>query len=165
MTKFVDCLVRLPNLRTLGIIRASHVDPMRRGLKRRSAQFPNIRELEIDGELLKFVRSCPNVESITMIGSSLCDVETLSSHAKELSKLRRIAGVFHGDIWKSEFNTFWSEASIYRKYRHGSCAGLPGPPGDLHQGYAWGLFETCCKFPVSNPSDSRTYLSLSCRTG
>ena len=88
MTVFVDCLVQLPNLRTLEIFSTSHIGPITRGLKRKCARFPSIRELGISNMSAKFVGSCPNVESVTAAGGLCYDGATLlSSYGKELKKL------------------------------------------------------------------------------
>lgn len=94
MTVFVDCLVRLPNLRTLEIFSTSHLDPITRGLKRKCARFPSIRELGISNATMKFVGSCPNVESVIVTdGLSGDGAPILSSYGKELGKLKRVVGV------------------------------------------------------------------------
>jgi len=94
MTKFVDCLVRLPNLRTLEVFGASHVGPITKGLKRKCARFPSVRELWISDKIVKFFGSCPNVESlITQDGLSWESIGILSSHRKELGHLKRVIGV------------------------------------------------------------------------
>lgn len=94
MSKFIDCLVRLPNLRTLEIFSTSHLSPITRGLKRKSARFPSVRELAISNRTAKFIGSCPNVE--TVIAPDLLTLEgatILSSHGKGLEKLKRVIGV------------------------------------------------------------------------
>ena len=94
MKKFVDCLVRLPNLRTLELFDASHIGPITRGLKRKCARFSSVRELWINDKTVKFVRSCPNVESIiTQDGLSWESTEVLGSYRKELGRLKRVIGV------------------------------------------------------------------------
>jgi len=114
MTKFVDCLVRLPNLRTLDILSATNIDPVTKGFGRKCARFPSIRELAIHNELVKFVGSFPNVESIEVIEYSHGSAEVLGLHGKGLKKLKRVAGIIKGEVWQSECgNTFWSEAPDY----------------------------------------------------
>ncbi|KAF9782927.1 hypothetical protein BJ322DRAFT_182548 [Thelephora terrestris] len=94
MSKFIDCLVRLPNLRTLEVFSTSHLSPIPRGLKRKSAKFPSVRELAIGDRTAKFIGSCPNVETVTApIQLSLGGANVLSSYGKELEKLKRVVGV------------------------------------------------------------------------
>ena len=94
MTKFVDCLVQLPNLRTLEMFSASHIRPVTRGLKRKCAWFPSVRELTIGNSLVKFIKNCPNVESVTLSGAfDSGGAQILGSYGKELKKLKRVAGV------------------------------------------------------------------------
>jgi hypothetical protein len=116
MTKFVDCLVRLPNLRTLEIFSASHISLVTRGLKRKCARFTSIRELWISNILAKFVGSCPNVESVIVTdGLSRDGAKTLSSYGKELKRLKRVVGVYSDQVWQGELrDTFWSEADAQR---------------------------------------------------
>ena len=64
MMKFVDALVRLPNLKTLDLWDVSHRSPVTRGLKRKCAEFPSIREKTIRSAYPDFIRSCPNLESL-----------------------------------------------------------------------------------------------------
>ena len=93
MTKFVDCLVRLPNLRTLDIFSTSRVDltPMKQELGRECVRFPSIRELWVCSLLVAFVGNCPNVESVTVTDG--LSIEVLCSRREELKKLKRVAGV------------------------------------------------------------------------
>ena len=93
MRNFVDCLVRLPNLRTLDILSTSYIYPVEQGLERECARFPSIRELWLGDMLGTFIGSCPNVESVTVVGGLSSDVRVLCLQAKELKKLKRVAGV------------------------------------------------------------------------
>jgi len=94
MTKFVDCLVRLPNLKTLEIFGTTHLGPITKGLKRKCARFPGISELGISNATVKFVGSCPNVETIIATdGLSWDGAPILSSYGKTLEKLRRVVGI------------------------------------------------------------------------
>jgi len=102
MTKFVDCLVQLPNLRTLDIFGTSSIDPMKQGLKRECARFLSIRELWIGDMLGTFVGSCPNVESVTAVGGLSWDVGVLCLQAKELKRLKRVAGVHKLHVLRGE---------------------------------------------------------------
>ena len=63
-TVFVDCLVRLPNLRTLDVLFTSRVNTVKQELKLGGARFSSIRGLLIGDELLEFIENCPNVESV-----------------------------------------------------------------------------------------------------
>ena len=87
MTKFVDVLVRLPNLRTLELLDVSHRNPVTRGLKRKCAKFPNIREMTVCSAYPDFIRSCPNLESLTFRCGSPGDYNALSSYGAELKRV------------------------------------------------------------------------------
>jgi len=115
MTVFIDCLIRLPNLRTLEIFSTSHIGPITKGLKRKSARFPSIRELEVSNALAKFVGCCPNVESVSYADGLSWDGATLlCSYGKELKKLKRVLGVSEGCTWLGELkDTFWSVVLIH----------------------------------------------------
>jgi len=63
--KFIATLLRLPNLRTLELLSAGRRCPITVGLKPKYAQFPSIREMIVPPEYPDFVRSCPNLESLT----------------------------------------------------------------------------------------------------
>lgn len=105
MTEFVNCLVRLPNLKTLEILSASSRAPISKALRRKHAIFPSIRELRISQACHHFIRNCPNLENLTF--TSVLDTHaptTVQSHGKGL---RRIAGVdvyssrsLHGELVK-----------------------------------------------------------------
>jgi len=96
MSKFVDVLVRLPNLRTLELLSVSHRGPVTRGLKRKCAKFPNIREMVICSTYPDFIRSCPNLESLTFRRGSPKDRNALRSYGGEL---KRVGGlnIFNSD--------------------------------------------------------------------
>lgn len=115
MTKFIDCLVRLPNLRTLEIFSTTHLGPITRGLKRKCAQFPSIRELGISNSTVKFVGSCPNVESIIVTdGLSWDGAPILSSYGKGLGKLRRVVGINECYVRQGELrDAFLSGTPVY----------------------------------------------------
>ena len=72
------------------------------GLNRECAQFPSIRELWIGDMLATFVRNCPNVESVMFVGGLPSDVRTLCLQAKELKRLKRVAGVHKLDVLQGE---------------------------------------------------------------
>ena len=132
MTVFVDCLVRLPNLKTLEVFSVNRISLVTGGLKRERALFPSIRELWVGG-VSTLIRSCPNVESMRVMGGFFPDIEMLCLHGKNL---RRVAGVYKQHVWRGELrHMFSSEASIHRGYHHGSRRGLSEPPRDLRQGY------------------------------
>ena len=65
MTKFVDVLARLPNLRTLELLHVTRRTPVTNGLKRKCAKFPSIREMTVCSTYPDFIRSCPNLESLS----------------------------------------------------------------------------------------------------
>lgn len=65
MRRFIDTLVQLPNLRRLELLSVSHRSPVTPALKRKSAKFPNIREMLVDSNYPDFVITCPNLESLT----------------------------------------------------------------------------------------------------
>ena len=91
MRTFVDTLVRLPNLRRLELLSVSHRCPVTAGLKRKCAQFPNIREMVVDRMYPDFIKSCPNLESLTFrdgLGSR--SSAAIESYGVEL---KRVAGV------------------------------------------------------------------------
>ena len=91
MTKFVDLLVRLPNLRTLELLGVTHRSPVTRGLKRKCAKFPNIREMTVCSTYPDFIRSCPNLESLAFRhGFDQGSSDALSSYGSEL---KRVGGV------------------------------------------------------------------------
>ena len=91
MTKFVDVLVRLPNLRTLHLLAISHRDPVTRGLRRKCAKFPNIREMTVCSIYPDFIKNCPNLESLTFRnGFLLYSRAIISSHGAGLKRVRGI---------------------------------------------------------------------------
>ena len=105
MTKFIDCLIQMPNLRTLEVFSASHISPITKGLKRKSARFPSIRALAISDRTAKFVGNCPNVETVTApdrLGSDGAAI--LSSYGGVLKNLKRIVGVAEYCVPLGEFN-------------------------------------------------------------
>ena len=91
MGKFVDILVRLPNLRVLDLLLVTHRSPVTRGLKRKCARFPNIREMTICSGYPDFIGSCPNLESLTFrhgLGQSSPTI--LTSYGAELKRVRGV---------------------------------------------------------------------------
>jgi len=96
MRRFIDCLVRLPNLKVLEIFNTTGVRPVAIELEWEYVRFPNIRELTVGNPFAKFVESCPNVESITVAVTG--DMGPLASYGKELKKLKRVAGVYDWEL-------------------------------------------------------------------
>ena len=147
MTKLVDCLVLLPNLRTLEVFSAICArtvervpwwqEPcsrtIERGLWKEYAQFPSIRELRISDMTVMFIGSCRNVESIIVTdGLTRDSARALCSYRKKLGKLKRVVGIYGCYVHQGELrDTFLLETLLMVHY--GSCTGLPGPPGDWHQ--------------------------------
>lgn len=103
MANFINCLKRLPNLRTLEVFDTSHMDPITRGLKLKSARFPSVRELVISNRTAKFIWGCPNVETVVAPrGLHFEGSKILGSHGKELKNLRRVVGVGEGSVGVGE---------------------------------------------------------------
>ena len=91
MTKFVDCLVQLPNLKVLEILSVSSRAHISKALRQKRARFPSIRELRITHECHLFIKDCPNLEILTLTdGFGLYSPITVRSHGRGL---RHIAGV------------------------------------------------------------------------
>ena len=105
MTKFVDVLVRLPNLRVLDLLDVTHRSPVTRGLKRKCARFPNIREMTVCSTYPDFIRSCPNLESLTFRRGSPGDSNALSSYGAELKRLGGV-GIYRSWDVECEFPNF-----------------------------------------------------------
>lgn len=91
MVKFVDCLVRLPNLKTLDILGAGPRTPISKALKRKYATFPSIRELRIVPACHHFIKKCPNLE--TLIFARTLDRHAPSTVLSYGGGLKRVAGV------------------------------------------------------------------------
>jgi len=151
MTIFVDCLVRLPNLRTLDVFSTNRIGLVTKGLQRECAKFPSIRGLWASSVPVLF-KNCPNVESATASGGLFPDVEVLCVYGK---RVRRFAGVHKHDVWRGELrDTSLSEAPIHQRHRGGSRKGLSGSPGNLHQGYN---YECPCAACCRKSTMSRTH--------
>ena len=91
MEKFIDTLLRLPNLRRLELLSVSHRSPVAAALKRKSTIFPNIREMAFGAMCPNFIKSCPNLESLTfrcVLDHSAC--RAIKMHG---AGLKRITGV------------------------------------------------------------------------
>ena len=91
MKTFIDVLVRLPGLRTLELLGVDKRGPVSRGLKRKCAIFPSIREMTVCSVYPDFIKSCPNLEGLTF----RYDHGEGYSEALQLygAKLKRIRGV------------------------------------------------------------------------
>ena len=95
MTKFVDVLVRLPNLRTLELLGVTHRSPVSKGLKRKCAKFPTIREMIVTPMYPDFIRSCPNLESLTFkSGFGRGSSNALSLYGAGLKRIRGVDTFF-----------------------------------------------------------------------
>ena len=137
MTKFVDCLVQLPNLKTLEILSISSRDPISKALKQEHARFPSIRELRITHDCHHFVRNCPNLENLTLTdGFDIFSPYTIRWYG---TGLKRIAGV---DVstrhyWNGVYGEFvkdpFSLSNCSEERYHSGCSRLPGPSGNLHR--------------------------------
>jgi len=101
MRKFVDCLGQLHNLRTLEVFSTTQVEPITRELERGSSRFPSVRELVVCDSTAGFIRSCPNVETVTAPGRPYLEngATILGSCGKELKKLKRVVGVVWNCVW------------------------------------------------------------------
>jgi len=100
MTKFVDVLVRLPNLRTLELLSSTHRSPITRALKRKCANFPTIRELTLCTVSFVFMKTCPNLENVTFRhGFGQAATDPLSLYG---AGLKRLKGVLTYDSWNME---------------------------------------------------------------
>jgi hypothetical protein len=128
MKKFVDCLVGLPNLKTLEILAANCRAPISKALKRKYAIFPSIRELRITQACHHFIKNCPNLEDLTFVtGLDIHASATVHSHGK---KLERIAGV---DVYSScglngeLVNESSSLDNLSKKAHHSGRLRLPEP--------------------------------------
>ena len=91
MTTFVDVLVRLPNLRTLELLDVTHRDPITRALRRECARFPSIQEMTVCTTCPDFIKTCPNLESVTFRhGFERAATDALSLYG---AGLKRVKGV------------------------------------------------------------------------
>jgi len=113
METFVNCLLRLPNLRTLEILGAGPRVPISTALKRKHVTFPSIRELRITSAAHYFIRNCPNLEDLTFTsGLDTHAHTTVLLHGKGL---KRIAGVdvyswhgAHGELLNDPFSLLYA---------------------------------------------------------
>jgi len=97
MTKFVDVLTRLPNLRTLDLLSVSNRVPVTLGLvESEIAKFPSIREMSVCVTYPDFIGSCPNLESLTFRRGfwNLCS-KALRDYGAEL---KRVGGIIDSNV-------------------------------------------------------------------
>ena len=133
MTKFVDCLVRLSNLKTLEILGAGPRAPISKALKRKYATFPSIRELRITPACHHFIKNCPNLDSLIFTRSLDTHAPaTILSHGE---RLRSITGVpVHR--WRGMHGTFLNRSSSLSGHSEVACNsgwfGLPEPERNRH---------------------------------
>ena len=99
VAEFVDCLVQLPNLRTLEIFDVRRAKTIASALEQNHAQFPGIRELWASEMLTEFIGRCPNVESVTVANGPFSD---LGSHGK---RLKRVEGARTDHVLQGELRT------------------------------------------------------------
>jgi len=91
MARFVDCLVRLPNLETLEVLKVSSQDLISKALWSGRCTFPSIRVLRITQGCHCFITNCPNLEDLTFTtGLDTSALATVRAHGE---RLKRIAGV------------------------------------------------------------------------
>ena len=99
----MECLVQLPNLKTLEILGAGPRAPISKALESKSAVFPSILELRISPACHYFIKNCPNLENLIFTRSlDMYATSTLMSHGEGL---KRIAGlsVYRGCGMEGEF--------------------------------------------------------------
>jgi hypothetical protein len=133
MTKFVDCLVRLPNLKTLEILSVSSRAPISKALKRKYARFSSIRELRITCACHHLIRNCPNLETlIFMTGIDTHTPATLRSHGKGLKRVAGIGVYDRRGVCGELTNKSSSLGNRSEEAHHSGWLGLPEPSGDLH---------------------------------
>ena len=113
MTKFIDCLALLPNLKALEVFRASPIDPFLRELGWESARFPSVCDLVVEDATATLVGCCPNVESVVVTnGLYSDDPATLNLRGKRLEKLKRFVGVSVPSVELGEPRARWFETFI-----------------------------------------------------
>lgn len=114
LTKFVDCLVLLPNLEALEVFRANPEGPPQKELGWERARFPSVRELVVEDTTATLVGCCPNVESVVFTDGFYSEnPATLGLHEKGLEKLKRFVGVGMPGVELGEpRHRCWSEAYI-----------------------------------------------------
>jgi len=113
MTNFVDCLVLLPNLRTLEVFNVNRTSLVVRELGLERAQFPSIRELWVNGVSVLFARTCPNMETVTITGSEPQDIGSLCLYGYGLKRLKRVAGVPKEYVQRGELKDTSSQRHLF----------------------------------------------------
>ena len=104
MARFVDCLVRLPNLNTLDILEVSSQGPISKVFKSIHVTLPSIRALRITHECHHLIENCPNLEDLTF-ATGLVSRESayvrsygaLSAVRSHGERLKRLAGLDTSD--------------------------------------------------------------------
>ena len=99
ITKFFEVLTRLPNLRTLDLLSVSDRSPVTKGLKRKCAKFPSIREMTVCVTYEDFIKSCPNLESLTFRGG-LWNIryKTMELCGAELKRVGGLGAYIHPNV-------------------------------------------------------------------
>ena len=97
MTRFVECLVRLPNLKTLEILGVRPRASVSEALDRECAMFPSIRELRVTQSCHSLIRKCPNLEGL--IFTNGFDMDTLTTVSSLDGELKRVAGLAFYDTF------------------------------------------------------------------
>ena len=100
--KFVECIVRLPNLKTLEVLEVRARAPISKALRRKHAIFPTIRELRITPACHHFIRKCPNLKDLTF--TTTMDTyapSTLLAYGKGLRRVAGVTGGVHGELRKN----------------------------------------------------------------
>ena len=116
MKKLVDCLVRLPNLKTLEVLSVSSRAPISKILKRKYASFPNIRELRITHACHHFIRNCPNLEDLTFTdGLDVHSRATILSHGKGLKRVAGVGVIHTGGLHGKIVNIYPTLATTQRR--------------------------------------------------
>ena len=112
-TRFFDCLVLLPNLKTLEVFSTARDWVLPGGFGQESTRFHSICELAINETTMELVGRCPNVESVTVSGTLPPEsAALLGSHGKELKKLKRIAGVHGGAVRSGKLKDILAVAPV-----------------------------------------------------
>ena len=92
MIKFVDCPVRLPNLKTLEILDIGCETSIQKYSDEKSAKILSIRQLCIPPMCHRFIGHCPNLEDQALTRNPDSHPRVAFSHGR---RLKRIAGVTH----------------------------------------------------------------------
>jgi hypothetical protein len=133
MTKFIDCLVRLPNLKTLEILDIDLMDVVPKALERELATLPSVRELRILPECHHLVEKCPNLESL--IFTRPPDEHALSTVLSRGQGLRSVAGMSlysERDLDGEPLNCGSTSPMDHSKVYNSGCFGLPKTSEDWH---------------------------------